>query len=137
MVVHGLHGGVTHLLALSAARRCLLLSRLTIVFPEARIHIGLNRGDVLENVVNDSLLDGPPEEVQLTHGGLLNRRLTAHLETDPLATAKRIEESLAIGLELTLIVEMNEKLTAIEGVGHVKLLGVVRDEPIDQTEGGR
>ena len=131
---YGLRGRLRHFLALATTSGCLGLGLLTVVLPEARIHIVFNCGGVLENVVQDSLLDRPPEEIQLTDSGLLDRRLTADLEADALAAAEGVEEALGVRLELALVVEVYHELTALQKIVHVELLAVVRDEPVDDTE---
>ncbi len=141
MEIHGLQRRLRHLLALATARRCLCLGLLTVMLPERGIHITFHIGSVLKNVANHSFLDRPPEEIQLSHSGLLNRRLTAHLEADALTAAEGIKESLRIRLELALVVEVHGKWCRClrETVRDVVLLAVVRDEPIDksQTDGCR
>ncbi len=134
MVRDRLHSRLRHLLALATTRGSLGLGFLAIVLPETRIHIGFNCDSVLENVVYDFLLDRPPEEIELTNGGLLDRRLTADLKADSFAAAKWIKEALRIGLELALVVEMYHELTAFQHVANVELLAVVRDEPVDEAE---
>lgn len=104
------------------------------MLPEARVHVGLYRGGILQNVLKNSLLNRPPEEVQLAHGGLLDGRGTGHDETDALTTAERIEQLLAVGLELTLVLEVDDELAFVQHVGYIELLGVVCHEPLDNTK---
>ncbi len=132
-----LHGRGAHLLALAAARGGLGLGLLTVVLPETRIHIALNIGSVLQNVANNSFLKRPPEEVQLTHSGLLNLGLSVNLERNPLTAAERVKQTLAVGLQLTLVLEVNNELLAVQEVGHIELLGVVGDEPLYHAETNR
>lgn len=133
-MIHGLHGGGAHLLAFPAARRGLFGRRLAVMLPEARIHIVFNLGGVLQNVVDDSFLKRPPEEVQLAHSGLLNCRLPADLERDAFATAEGIKETLAVGLELALVLEVDDELLVIQDVADVELFGVIRNEPLYDAE---
>ena len=63
MMIDGLHRRMTHLLALAAPRRRFDFGLLTVVLPETNIHVALNVGDVFQNIVDDSLLDGPTEEI--------------------------------------------------------------------------
>lgn len=91
MMIDGLHRRMAHLLALTPSRRRFDFGLLTVVLPETDRHIALNVGDVVQNVSNDTLLDGPTEEIQLAHRGLLNRRLAANLEADAFSAAKRVE----------------------------------------------
>ena len=137
MVIDCLHRRGTHLLALAATRRGLFGSRLAIMLPETRIHIALNIDSVLQNVVNDSFLECPPEEIQLTHGGLFDRWLSADLKRDAFAAAERIKETLAVCLEFALVLEMYNKLLIVEEIADIEFLGVVRDEPFNNTETDR
>lgn len=136
MVIHRLHGRLAHLLALTPPRRRLDLRLLTVMLPEADIHVLLHIGHVLQNVVDHALLDRPSEEIQLAHGGLLNRRLAADLEADALPSAKRIKQPLRIGLELALVVEMHHELARARlvrnRIADVELLGIIGDEPVNQ-----
>jgi hypothetical protein len=133
-MIDGLHGGGAHLLALAAARWSLFGSRLAIMLPEARIHIDFDVGRVLQNVVNNSFLECPPEEIQLADSGLLDRGLAADLERDAFATTEGVEEALAVRLELAFVLEVDDELLIIEKIADIELLGVVRDEPLDNTE---
>lgn len=139
-MIDGLHGGLTHLLALAATRRRLLFGLLAVMLPETDIHIALNVGNMVGDVANHLFLNGPPEEVKLADGGLLNGRLTAHLEVDAFATTERVKETLTVGLEFALVMEMHHELarggrvTLHQGITDVELLGVVRDKPVNQTE---
>lgn len=132
-----LHGRGAHLLALAASRGGFCLGFLAVVFPEARIHVALNVGGVFQYVGDDTLLQRPPEEVELTNSGLLNLGLTMDLERNAFATAKRIKQTLAIGLELTLVLEMDNELLAIQQIGHIELFGIVGDEPFHHAETNR
>ena len=149
--IDSLHRRVTHLLALATARGRLGLGFLAVMLPETDIHVALNVSDVLENVVNDAFLDRPTKEVELADSGLLNGGRAVHLKTDALAAAKRIEQTLAIRLELALVMKVDHKragsgLTFIvccchrcKGIAHIELLGVIRYEPVNesQTDGRR
>ncbi len=142
-MIDRLHGGLAHLLALAATRGRLLFGLLAVMLPETDIHIALNVGDMIGDVADHLFLNGPPEEVELANGGLLNGRLTAYLEVDAFATAEGIKESLAIGLEFALVMEMHHELarggrvTLHQGITDIELLGVVRDKPVNkaQTDG--
>ena len=133
-MVDGLHGGMAHLLALAPTGGCLRLGLLAVMFPETDIHIFLNRGEMFQDIGNDSLLNGPTEEIQLAHCCLLNRRLAADLETDSFATAKRIKEALGIRLEFAFVMEVDEELPIFMQIGHVEFLGVVGHEPVYKSE---
>ena len=130
MVIDRLHRRMTHLLALTPTGGRLDFGLLTIVLPETNIHVALNIGDVLQNILDDSFLYGPTEEIQLAHSGLLYRCMTANLEADAFATAKRIEEALGIGLEFALVMEVHHELAILLRIRDVEFLGIVRDEPV-------
>ena len=132
-----LHGRRAHLLALATPRRRFCLGLLTVVLPEARIHVMLNCGSILKDVGHHALLDRPPEEVELTNSGLLDLGLSVDLERNALTTTERIKQPLAIRLEFALILEMDNELFVIEEVGHIELFGIVGDEPLDDTETNR
>lgn len=109
------------------------------MFPETDIHVTLNRRHVLQNVAHHAFLNRPAEEIELAHGGLFDGRVAANLETDALPPTKRVKEALRIGLELALVVEVHHELTSQarfigERIADVELFGVVRDEPVNQTE---
>ena len=139
-MVDRLHRRMTHLLALPATRRRLGLRLLAIVLLETNIHITLNVSHVRNDVPDHAHLNRPAEEVELSHGGLLNRRLAADLETDALTATERIEEPLRIRFEFALVVEMNHKLTAGvrrligQRITNIELLGIIGDEPVDETQ---
>ena len=138
MMVDRLHRRMAHLLPLAASRRRLHLCLLAVMFPETHVHIALNVSRVRQNVADHALLNGPAEEVELAHRRLLDRRLAADLEADALTAAKRIKEALRIRLELTLVMKMDHELFGAgllcEGVADVELLGIIRDEPVDEAE---
>ena len=131
--------GGRHLLALATSSRSLGLGLLAVVLPEARVHIRLNGRSVGQNVLQDALLDRPPEEVQLAHSGLLDGRGASNDEADPIAAAEGVEQLLAVGLELTLVLEVDDELALLQGIGDIELLGVVGHEPLNhaETHGGR
>ena len=134
MVIHRLHRRMTHLLALAPTGGCLDFGLLTVMFPETDIHIALNIGDVFQNILDNPLLYGPTEEIQLAHSGLLNRCLTANLEADAFATAKRIKEALGIRLEFALVMEVHHELAVLLGIRDIEFLGIIRDEPVYEAE---
>ena len=136
-MVHRLHGRLAHLLTLAPSRRRRRLRILAVMLAEARVHVRLDRLLVRQNVVEHPLLDRPPEEIQLADRGLLNRRMAADLEADAIAAAEGIEQPLRIGLELALIMKVDHELAVVHRVGHVELLGIVRHEPVDETETDR
>lgn len=76
----------------------------------------------------------------MADGGLFDGGLAANLEADALTAAERIEESLGIGLEFALVVEMHHELAGGVGccigqwIAHVELFGIVGHEPVDKTE---
>jgi len=60
--------------------------------------------------------------------------MTADLETDALATTEGVEQTLAISLELALVVEMDHELAGFVRVVDVEFLGIIRHEPVDQSQ---
>ena len=136
-MIHRLHGRLTHLLALAPSRRRRRLRILAVMLAKARVHIRLDRLLICENVVEHPLLDRPTEEIQLADRGLLNWRVAADLEANAITAAEGIEQPLRIGLELALIMKVDHELAVVHRIGHVELLGIVRHEPVDQTETDR
>jgi len=142
-MIDGLHGRLAHLFALAAAGRCLLFGLLAVMLPETDIHVALNVGDMVGDVADHLFLNSPPEEVELADGGLLNGRLTADLEIDAFTATEGIKETLAVGLEFALVMEVHHELarggwiTLHQGITDVELLGVVRDKPVNETEADR
>jgi len=55
-------------------------------------------------------------------------------ETDALPSAEWIEQTLAVGLEFALVVEIDRKHAIVAHIGDVVLLGIVCHEPVDETE---
>jgi len=137
VVIGGFHGGLTHLLALTTTSGRLDFGILTVMFPKTDIHILLNFAHVLQDITQHTLFDRPSEEIQLAHRCLLNRGRTADLKTDALTTTKRIKQTLAIRFELAFVMEMHHELTLFMDVIHIELLGIVRYEPVDETETDR
>ena len=137
-MVDRLHRRMAHLLPLAAPRRRLHLRLLAVMFPETDIHIPFNIGRIRQNVADHALLNGPAEEVELTHRSLFDRCLAADLEADAFATTEGVKEALGIRLELTLVMEVDHELFGTgllcERIAHVKLLGIVRDEPVYEAE---
>ena len=110
-MVHRLHRGMAHLLALPSARRRLRLRLLAIVLLETDIHVLLNVGDVLQDIPDNAHLNRPSEEVELAHRRLIYRCLSTDLEADALTTAERIKQPFRIRLEFAFIVEMYHELS--------------------------
>ncbi len=110
------------------------------MLPVASIHIVFDVGCVFQDVGHYSLFDGPTEEVELAHGRLLNGWLATNLEADALTTTEGIKQSLGIRLEFAFVVEVHHILTGRcvrsfdQRVCDIKLFGVVRDEPVDETQ---
>ncbi len=101
---------------------------------EARIHIYFDVRCVDHNILQDTLLDRPPEEVQLAHRRLFDRRGAGYDETDALPTTEGVKQLLAVRLEFALVLKMDDELAFVENIGNIELFGVVRDEPLDDTE---
>jgi len=129
--------GGRHLLALAATRGGLGVGLLAVMLPETRIHIRLNGGGVGQDVGQNTLLNRPTEEVELAHGGLLDRRGAGDDKTDPVATAERVEQFLAVGLEFTLVLEVDDELTVLQQIRDVEFLRIVRHEPLHDAETDR
>ena len=101
---------------------------------ETHIHITLNIRDMIQDILDNALFECPAEEIELLHRGLFDGCRTTNLEADTLTTTERVEETLRIGLELTLVMEVNHKLRGFQRIADVEFLGIIRDEPIDQTK---
>ena len=137
MVTNRFHRRGAHLLAFTTPRDRFCFGLLAVVLPETRIHIVLNGRGVLQYVGYNTLLQRPPEEVQLTHSGFLNLGLAVDLERNTLAATERIKQPLTVRFELTLVLEMDDELFVIQEVGHIELLGIVCDEPLHHAETNR
>jgi len=61
--------------------------------------------------------------------------LTGHLEVDSLTTAEGIKEFLTVRLQLTLVICVDEELLSLKDVRRIVCLGIIGDEPINETEG--
>ena len=145
-MVHGLHRGMAHLLTFAPPRGGFDLRLLAVMFAETNIHIPLNVGDVGQNIADHAHLNGPSEEIQLSYSGLVDRGLSADLETDALTTAEWIKESLGIGLEFALVMEVDHKLAGAaaaaaaaaslfdQRITNIELLGIIGHEPVDESE---
>ena len=57
------------------------------------------------------------------------------MEVDSLTATEWIEELLAIGFELALVIGVDEELLSFKDVGCVVCLGIVCDEPVNESEG--
>ena len=101
---------------------------------ETHIHITLNIRDMIQDILDDALFKCPAEEIELPHGGLFYGRRTTNLEADSLTTTERVEETLRIGLEFALVMEVDHELGGFQWVADVEFLGIIRNEPIDQAE---
>ena len=85
------------------------------------------------DVIKDSLLESPPEEVQLAYcceEGLM----LGNLEENPLPPTKRVEQLLAVRLELVLVIHIDGKLLSAENVRSVVCLAVICYEPVDKPQ---
>jgi len=128
-------GGRSRLLCCGGARcvcRC-CLSDLR-VLTHLRIHFSLYGCRIEAEIIQNSLLKSPAEEVQLSNS-CEKGRLTGNLEVDSFTTAEGIKEFLAVRLQLTLVIRVDEKLLPLENIRCVVCLGVVGDEPVNETEG--
>ena len=103
-----------------------------------RIHLRLYRLKMRLEILNDLLLNGPSEEVQLAHCRDKGRD-TRSAEHDTLPPAKGIKELLAVRLQLALVIHVDHELLATQEIADRVALSVVRHEPIyqSQTDGRR
>ena len=85
--------------------------------------------DIGQNI----LLNGPAKEVQLGNSRE-KRRMIRNLEIDTLSATERVKEFLAVGLELTLVVPVNQKLLAIQNIVRGMSLGVIGNKPINYSK---
>ena len=77
------------------------------------------------NVLNDTVRDAPPDEIELGNSG----RQT--LEVDASRSTKRIKEFLRVPIQTRLVGHMDREHFAVWGcVRHVAVLGIVRHEPL-------
>jgi len=129
---NGLCRALRHLLALAASCSGLSLRFFAVMLPETDIHIAFHIGSMFQNVAQHTLLNGPPEEVELAHGRLLNGRMPMDLERDTLTATEWVKETLGICLELALVVEVHQELFALllQRIADIVLLGIVGDEPV-------
>ena len=107
---------------------------MTLYLARILIHCGLYFGKVHLDIVKNTLFKGPTEKVELSHRGLEHWEAW-YLEHNALTTTEGIEEFLAIGLQLRLVVRVYEELLAIHYIGDVVLLSVVGDKPVNETQG--
>jgi len=128
-------GGRSRLLCRGGARcicRC-CLSNLR-VLTHLRIHFSLYGCRIEAEIIQDSLFKSPAEEVQLSNC-CEKRRLTGNLEVDSLTAAEGIKELLAVRLQLTLVICVDEELLSFKNVRCVVCLRIVGDKPVNETEG--
>lgn len=85
------------------------------------------------HVIQNLGLQRPPKKVQLSNCGheLL---MIGDRKHDALATAVRVKILLGIGLELSLVAEIDEEFLAVKGVTNETLTTVFGDEPINDTK---
>ena len=97
------------------------------------IHIRLNRLSMLQHVLENLLFDKPAKEVELSHRR--HKGLDAAcLKHNTLAATEGVEETLAVGIEFPLVMKVNEKVPAARGKGCIHLLGVIRNEIVDESK---
>ena len=85
------------------------------------------------HIVQNLGFQRPPKKVQLSNRGheLL---MIGDRKHDALATAVRVKILLGIGLELSLVAEIDEEFLAVKGVANEALTTVFGDEPINDTK---
>ncbi len=100
---------------------------------ERGIHIFLNGFAILGYMLENLLFNGPPEKVQLTNSGR-DLLVATGLKEDTLPSAKGVKETLGIGIELALVLEIDQELTVTEEIRGVVLFRIVGDEIVNETE---
>lgn len=109
---------------------CVLSRLLRLARRHARLHIGVDIVAMSKQVLNYVILHSPGKKVQLTNGG----RNTVEVYARP--TAEWIKHLLTVGLEMRLVCQIhNHVLSGFRNVGHVVLLGIIGDEPIQNAQG--
>ena len=95
----------------------------------AFVHVLLDLLVVLVQVIEDLILDGPLEEIELSNG-----RAQIH-ELDALPPTKGIEHLFAVRLEMALVCEVyNRVLAVLRQIGNVVLLCVIGHKPINESQ---
>ena len=95
----------------------------------ALIHILLNIVVVFVKIIEHSVLNRPLKEVELTNSRVHTHKLNA------LPTAEGVEHLLAVGLEVCLVSQVHDHVAPrVYNVRDVMLLGIVGNEPVNQTQ---
>ena len=102
--------------------------------PRRRVHGGFNRSQIVLNIFEHPALDRPAKEVELAHGGL-KKGVAGNLKHDALTPTEGVEQLLGIGLQLGLVVVVDQDLLAGQNIGDVVLLCIVCDKPVYESEG--
>ncbi|GAX85676.1 hypothetical protein CEUSTIGMA_g13090.t1 [Chlamydomonas eustigma] len=98
-------------------------------------HVPLDAFRVLHHVVQDAVLQHPPEEVELADGGLLDISVPVK-ERYTVPTPERVKLVLRVRLELGSVAHVHVH-AVVAGAGvdhHVLRLGVVGHKPVDQPQ---
>ena len=88
---------------------------------------------VFQDIIVNILFNKPTKEIQLSYG-CHKRRKTTGFKLNPLTTAKRIKQTLGVGVEFTLVIEVHQKMLVVGTKGCIHLFGVVGDKIIDQPK---
>ncbi len=102
--------------------------------PRIVVHGALHFSKVHLNIIKDTLLQGPSEEIQLPNRGL-KEGLPRNLEHNSLTPAEGIKQFFTVCLQLRLIVRIHEELLVVKNIRDIMLLRIVRNEPVNQAQG--
>jgi len=130
-----------HLIRGGGVLVCMLITMLTFDGGTvAMIHVLLDFLIMFLNVIHDTVLDGPFEEIQLSNGGF-HVFFIVIWNLDAVPTTKRVETFLAIRLEFQFVIVIHLESRGARGAGHFQVIhrvvffGVIGDKPIHNAEG--
>jgi len=106
---------------------------LTLYLARVLIHRRFYFGKVHLDIIKNTLFKCPAEKVELSHCGLEHRK-ARDLEHDALTPTEGVKQLFAVGLQLRFVVRIDEELLPIHYIGDVVLLGIVGDEPVNETQ---
>jgi len=125
MLLQRLGGRMREFVALLASMFGLLLPR-----RHACLHICMDVVMMGKEVINDIVLHCPRKEVQLSDG----RGHSVEVHTGP--ATEGVEHLLAVGLEMGLVGKVDDDvLPSLGDVRYIVHLGIVRDKPVEDSEG--
>ncbi len=103
---------------------------------QSLVHVSFNRVAMCRYILEYLLFDEPSKEVELSHRR--NKGLdSAGLKHDALPAAERIKETLTVGVELSLVMKINEKMLSGRHEGGVHLLRIVCHKIVYETQTDR